>query len=58
VEIWFGAGIAIRPEEEENAEFSEGTPSHVKSTAKPTKKARKLRSAKKLVQSSPLRMAR
>lgn len=56
--IWFGAQIAIHPDAGENAEFSEGTLSHTKSTAKPKKKAKKLWSAKELEQTSSLRMAR
>jgi len=38
--------------------FSERKSSQVKNTAKPVKKAKKLGSAKKLEQTSPLRMAR
>ena len=54
----FGAEIAIRADVAVKAQLPEGTMSHVKNTAKPVKKAKKLGSAKKLEQTSPLRMAR
>ena len=56
--MWFGAEIAIHPDAAEKPRFSEGISGQVKNTAKPVKKAKKLSSAKKLEQTSPLRMAR
>lgn len=54
----FGAEIAIYREAIKKAELSEANWGHVRNTAKPVKKAKKLGGAKKLEQTSPLRMAR
>jgi hypothetical protein len=58
VKIRFGAEIARDAAAAEKAKFQEGKLGQVKNTAKPMKKAKKLGSAKKLEQTSPLRMAR
>jgi hypothetical protein len=58
MDILFGAEIAIRAGAAVKAQLPEGTKSYVKNTAKPVKKGKKLGSAKKLEQTSPLRMAR
>jgi len=54
----FGAEIATVARVAVRDLLREGTKGHVKNTAKPVKKAKKLGSAKKLEQTSPLRMAR
>jgi hypothetical protein len=58
MEILFGAEIAIGARAAVRDLLREGTKGQVKNTAKPVKKAKKLGSAKKLEQTSPLRMAR
>jgi hypothetical protein len=58
MEILFGAEIATGAHAAVSDLLREGTKSQVKNTAKPVKKAKKLGSAKKLEQTSPLRMAR
>lgn len=54
---WFGAEIARNGNAGEQIETREGSTRVIKGSAKPLKKGKKLKSAKKVENTAPLRMA-